>query len=106
MTEMAESRVTEEKAQVELVCNHSSFCPDLKPALKQLTIILSAANADGDHVMAHSFFESAYNAKDDVASLISATNMRLKLGQMSLAAAVYEQASGMFAGCSFYFCVL
>ena len=50
-----------------------------------------ACNEDGDHAMAHSFFESAYAVKHDVTHLISATNMRLRLGEITLAIRTYER---------------
>lgn len=49
------------------------------------------ANAQGRHTLAYAFFESAYNAKDDLGGLISAINMRLKLGQFALAARLYAR---------------
>lgn len=50
-----------------------------------------AANENSEHVMAHAYFESAYNCKDDISALLSATNMRLKLGQLSLVQAMYKR---------------
>lgn len=50
-----------------------------------------AANDRGDHLIANAFFESAFNVHDDASAFISATNMRLKLGQFTFAAAVYER---------------
>lgn len=58
---------------------------------KRLTALGHATNAAGDHVMALTFFEAAFSAKDDAAALLSAINMRLKLGQLTLAAAVYTR---------------
>ena len=50
------------------------------------------ANAAGKHALAHAFFESAYNVRSsDVGSLLSAINMRLRLGQYTLAAALYAR---------------
>ena len=49
------------------------------------------ANELSDHLMAQAFFESAYNAKDDISALVSSVNMRLKLGQLALAASVYRK---------------
>ena len=42
------------------------------------------ANIEERHWLAHAFFESAYNTKEDVAMLISSVNMRLNAGQSFL----------------------
>ena len=43
----------------------------------------------GHHLMAQAYFESAFNVKEDISALVSAVNMRLKQGQLALAASVY-----------------
>lgn len=48
------------------------------------------ANRIGHHCMALTCFEGAYQVKDDLAALLSAVNMRLKLGQINVAVAVYS----------------
>ena len=58
---------------------------------RQLLVLGRAANEVGHHLMAQAYFESAFNAKEDVAALVSAVNMRLKLGQLALAAAAYRK---------------
>ena len=49
------------------------------------------ANIEERHWLAHAFFESAYNTKEDVAMLISSVNMRLNAGQCSVAATIYSE---------------
>jgi hypothetical protein len=59
------------------------------------------ANIEERHWLAHAFFESAYNTKEDVAMLISSVNMRLNAGQCSVAATIYsELLQGRTAGVS------
>ena len=49
------------------------------------------ANARGHHYMAHSWFDTAFLVKDDLNAFISSINMRLRLGQCTLASCLYEQ---------------
>ena len=56
------------------------------------------ANSEGRHTLACAFFESAYNVKDDISDLVSAVNMRLKAGQYTLAALVYDRLLGDTCG--------
>ena len=59
---------------------------------RQLLKLGRVANGAGEHIMAHSFFECAYGARtENIACLIAATNMRLKLGQLRLAAFIYSR---------------
>ena len=57
---------------------------------KQLVALGHAANARSCHFMAHSWFECAYNVKDNASELLSSINMRLRLGQVTLASKLYE----------------
>ena len=52
---------------------------------KHLVALGHAANAHSCHFMAHSWFECAYALKDGASELISSINMRLRLGQATLA---------------------
>ena len=61
---------------------------------RQLMTFGHAANAAGHHFMAHAWFECGFCTKDDISSFISSVNMRLRLGQHSLAAKLYEQLLG------------
>jgi hypothetical protein len=49
------------------------------------------ANGRSHHFMAHSWFEVAYALKEGMPELISSINMRLKLGQCTLAKHLYER---------------
>ncbi|KAL1528921.1 hypothetical protein AB1Y20_010243 [Prymnesium parvum] len=49
------------------------------------------ANAKGHHFMAHAWFECAYLTKDDLSAFISSVNMRMRLGQATLASRLYER---------------
>lgn len=70
--------------------------PAIRPAESELVhrsclVLGHAANDAQRHLLAQACFESAFNAKDDYSALISAINMRLKLGQCTLAAALYKR---------------
>lgn len=54
-----------------------------------------AANEHGDFLMAQTWFECAYASKSNIADLISAANMRLKLGQWSLVEQLYKNIMRM-----------
>ena len=58
---------------------------------KHLVALGHAANAHSCHFMAHSWFECAYALKDGASELISSINMRLRLGQATLAKQLYER---------------
>jgi hypothetical protein len=58
---------------------------------KHLVALGHAANAHSCHFMAHSWFECAYGLKDGAPELISSINMRLRLGQATLAKQLYER---------------
>ena len=58
---------------------------------KHLVAFGHAANAHSCHFMAHSWFECAYGLKDGAPELISSINMRLRLGQATLAKQLYER---------------
>ena len=58
---------------------------------KHLVAFGHAANAHSCHFMAHSWFECAYGLKDGAPELISSINMRLHLGQATLAKQLYER---------------
>ena len=58
---------------------------------KHLVALGHAANARSCHFMAHSWFECAYGLKDGASELISSINMRLRLGQPTLARQLYER---------------
>jgi len=58
---------------------------------KHLVALGHAANARSCHFMAHSWFECAYGLKDSTPELISSINMRLRLGQATLAKQLYER---------------
>ena len=49
------------------------------------------SNTAGHHFVALACFEAAYQIKDDMAALLSAVNMRLKLGQIDVVIAVYSR---------------
>lgn len=49
-----------------------------------------AFNEAGDTLMSHTWFECAYSAKGGSADLLSAVNMRLKLGQWAMAEQLYK----------------
>ena len=58
---------------------------------RQCVVLGHAANAHERYLLAQSCFESAYQAKEDPAAFISAINMRLKMGQCTLACSVYQR---------------
>ena len=58
---------------------------------KHLVAFGHAANAHSCHFMAHSWFECAYGLKDGAPELISSINIRLRLGQATLAKQLYER---------------
>ena len=58
---------------------------------RRLTAIGHTSNEAGNTLMAHTWFECAYAAKASSGDLLSATNMRLKLGQWALADELYKQ---------------
>lgn len=64
---------------------------DCEALFRRLFALGRAANANADHLLAHAFFESAYSTKEDVAALLSATNMRFKLGQFTLVTTIYKR---------------
>ena len=58
---------------------------------KQLVACGHEANGRGHHCMAHAWFECAYQTKEDLSAFISSVNMRMRLGQWTLAGRVYER---------------
>mmetsp|Transcript_2852 Transcript_2852/g.8286 ORF Transcript_2852/g.8286 Transcript_2852/m.8286 type:complete len:235 (+) Transcript_2852:7-711(+) len=58
---------------------------------KRVVALGHEANARGHHFIAHSCFECAFCAKGSTADLISSINMRLKLGQPTLAGLLYRR---------------
>ena len=58
---------------------------------KHLVALGHAANGRAAHFMAHSWFECAYDLKDGAAELLSSINMRLRLGQATLAKHLYAR---------------
>eukprot|EP00322_Chrysochromulina_rotalis_P003270 CAMPEP_0115851200 /NCGR_PEP_ID=MMETSP0287-20121206/12359_1 /TAXON_ID=412157 /ORGANISM="Chrysochromulina rotalis, Strain UIO044" /LENGTH=303 /DNA_ID=CAMNT_0003305225 /DNA_START=18 /DNA_END=929 /DNA_ORIENTATION=+ len=62
---------------------------------RRLAQLGHAFNDAGNHLMAHTWFESAYAANATVVDLISAANMRLKLGQWALVEQLYKQIMRM-----------
>ncbi len=76
------------------------FRPRRRPRLPQFerTLLFDSlvrlgheANEGGAHYLALAFFESAYNLSAASSAFISATNMRLRLGQFALAMAIYDR---------------
>ena len=58
---------------------------------RQCVVLGHAANAHERYLLAQSCFESAYQAKEDSTAFISAINMRLKMGQCTLACSLYQR---------------
>ena len=70
----------------------ASMDPEVRDFMhKRLMAYGHDANGRGFHFMAHSWFETAYLAKDDLNAFISSINMRLRLGQAALASRLYDQ---------------
>ena len=57
---------------------------------RRIAKIGHAFNEAGDTLMAHTWFECAYASKAGSADLLSAVNMRLKLGQWAMAEQLYK----------------
>ena len=57
---------------------------------KRLTMLGHRTNDAGHYLMAHTWFECAYAAKADYASLLSSVNMRMRMGQLGLAKQLYS----------------
>ena len=58
---------------------------------KYLVTLGHEANARSAHFLAHSWFECAFQVKDSPVDLLGSINMRLRLGQATLAKALYER---------------
>lgn len=62
---------------------------------KHLMLQGHAANGRGHHFLAHSWFECAFCVKGSALELLSSINMRLRLGQCTLAKCLYERVLNM-----------
>ena len=62
---------------------------------RRLAQLGHAFNEGTNYLMAHTLFECAYAANSSVIDLISAANMRLKLGQWALVEQLYQQILSM-----------
>ena len=58
---------------------------------KHLVTLGHEANDRSAHFLAHSWFECAFQVKDSPVDLLGSINMRLRLGQATLAKALYER---------------
>ena len=64
--------------------------------LKKILVRLGhAANERGKVLMAHTWFQAAYAAQGSLTELLSSTNMRRKLGQWHLCAALYKHVESL-----------
>ena len=62
---------------------------------KHLVALGHEANDRSAHFLAHSWFECAYAMKERIPDLLSSVNMRLRLGQFTLAKHLYARVLSM-----------